>query len=89
MGQSIKLDTSPSTDSIRKENKKVNNKLQKRVLFMQVNEQAFVQKMTKFSKPTMQKISALSDSSERLRKIYSIVMESKTEQEVMEKLNKL
>ena len=56
---------------------------------MQVNEQAFVQKMTKFSKPTMQKISALSDSSERLRKIYSIVMESKTEQEVMEKLNKL
>lgn len=58
-------------------------------LFMQVNERVFVQKMMTFSKSTIHKISILSNSSERLRKIYSIVMESKKEQEVMEKLNTL
>ena len=89
MGQSIKLDTSPSTDSIRKENKKVNNKLQKRVLFMQVNEQAYAQKIHSYSKPTLQKIMTLMTSEEAFIRIRKIVIESKTEQEVMEKLNKL
>ena len=56
---------------------------------MQVSEREFTQKLTTFSKSTMQKISNIANSEEILPKIYQIVMESKTEQEVIEKLNSI
>ena len=56
---------------------------------MQVNEKEFTQKLMELSKSTMQKISSLATSKEVLRKIHKIVMESKTEQEVVEKLDSI
>lgn len=56
---------------------------------MQVNEKEFTQKLMDLSKSTMQKISGIATSKDVLPKIYQIVMISKSEQEIIEKLNSL
>ena len=56
---------------------------------MQVNETEFLQKLMELSKSTMQKISNLATSEEGLHKIYKIVMENQTEQEILQKLKEL
>lgn len=49
----------------------------------------FQQKLQTYSKSTIQKISDLATSEQALEKVVKIVEESKTEQEVVEKLNSL
>ena len=56
---------------------------------MQANPKEYRQKLMSYSKSTIQKITDLVISREMLITVYEIVMESKTEQEVVEKLNSL
>ena len=56
---------------------------------MNVNTREYRQKLRTYSKSTIQKLTDLVTSKETLWKIYKVVMESNTEQEVIEKLNYL
>ncbi len=56
---------------------------------MEVKDTIFAQKIMSYSKPTMEKISHFTTTRNRLHLLHQIVIESKTEQEVVEKLNKL
>ena len=56
---------------------------------MQANPKEYRQKLMSYSKSTIQKITDLVTSREMLITVYEIVMESKTEQEVIEQLNSL
>ena len=49
----------------------------------------FSRKIRTYSKPTIQKISDLTISVQRLHQVVQIVEESETEEEVVEKLNSL
>ena len=59
------------------------------VLFMAEKETVFSRKIRTYSKPTIQKISDLTISVQRLHQVVQIVEESETEEEVVEKLNSL
>lgn len=56
---------------------------------MQVNEKEFTRKLMDLSKSTMQKISSLATSKDNLHEIHKIVMESKTEQEILTAIAKM
>ena len=56
---------------------------------MQVNEKEFTRKLMDLSRATMQKISSLATSIDNLHEIHRIVMESKTEQEILTAIAKM
>lgn len=56
---------------------------------MKENVSAFRQKLQTYSKSTMERLSDIAISWETFKKMKEIVMESKTEEEVMKKLNSL
>ena len=54
-----------------------------------MDENEFTQRLMGLSRSTMQKISSLATSKKNLHKIYKIVMESETEEELLKKLGNL
>lgn len=56
---------------------------------MREKETEFTRKIQTYSKSTIQKISDIMISLPKFKMIQKVVMESKTEQEVVEKLNSL
>ena len=55
----------------------------------QLDENEFTQRLMDLSRATMQKISSLATSIDNLHEIHRIVMESKTEQEILTAIAKM